>query len=102
LKLGYGNPHLPDILDNASQSMRGRFIVVPNPMYGDWESAVYENGFTRSANVPGEKVWKVPQSSRTLHFLCGNVASWARKQGSRVDVGNFTNFLFVPFVHLGG
>ena len=27
--------------DRAEFGMR--FIVVPNPMYGDWESAVYEN-----------------------------------------------------------
>ena len=37
------------IADRAAQVDReraefgSRFIVVPNPMYGDWENAVYEN-----------------------------------------------------------
>ena len=30
-------------VDRERTEFGTRFIVVPNPMYGDWESSVYEN-----------------------------------------------------------
>jgi 5'-nucleotidase (lipoprotein e(P4) family) len=30
-------------VDSQRSEFGSRYIVVPNPMYGDWESAVYEN-----------------------------------------------------------
>jgi 5'-nucleotidase (lipoprotein e(P4) family) len=35
-------------VDSVKQEFGSRFIVLPNPMYGDWESAVYDYNFRRT------------------------------------------------------
>lgn len=37
-----------DAVETVKNEFGSRFIVLPNPMYGDWESAIYEYNFRRT------------------------------------------------------
>jgi|AntRauTorckE6833_2_1112554.scaffolds.fasta_scaffold66686_1 5'-nucleotidase (lipoprotein e(P4) family) len=38
-----------DLVKKHQEELLNNFIMLPNPMYGEWESAIYENDFSKSA-----------------------------------------------------
>lgn len=38
-----------DLVKKYQKELLHNFIMLPNPMYGEWESAIYENDFSKSA-----------------------------------------------------
>lgn len=40
-----------DLVDKVKREFGSRFIVLPNPMYGDWEGAIYDNNYAMADSV---------------------------------------------------
>ena len=40
-----------DLVDKVKRDFGSRFIVLPNPMYGDWEGAIYDNNYAMADSV---------------------------------------------------
>ncbi len=38
-----------DLVEKHQKELLQNFIMLPNPMYGEWESAIYENDFSKTA-----------------------------------------------------
>ncbi len=37
-----------DLVDNYKKGFGDKFIILPNPLYGEWESAIYKNNYSLS------------------------------------------------------
>jgi 5'-nucleotidase (lipoprotein e(P4) family) len=47
-----------DIVDKMKREFGTRFIVLPNPMYGDWEGAIYDNNYSMADSLKKVKRYK--------------------------------------------
>ncbi|MBE9468244.1 MAG: 5'-nucleotidase, lipoprotein e(P4) family [Bacteroidetes bacterium] len=45
-----------DIVDKNSGDFGTKFIILPNPMYGDWEKAIYGNTYKLSKEIKNKKL----------------------------------------------
>ena len=47
-----------DVVDKMKREFGTRFIVLPNPMYGDWEGAIYDNNYVMADSLKKVKRYK--------------------------------------------
>lgn len=53
-----------DLVKKHQKELLHNFIMLPNPMYGEWESAIYENDFSKTADEKIEMRRKMMDASR--------------------------------------
>jgi 5'-nucleotidase (lipoprotein e(P4) family) len=41
-----GNDLAIPAVDSMREELKQKFVILPNPMYGDWEGAIYKNDYT--------------------------------------------------------